>query len=222
VRHPTRRHTGGEETVPHPHFIQLDAGERFAIVADLGLDELRAYPFDSGPSTLGAPAVLRLAPGAGPRHLAFHPDGGHAYVIDELDSTITALTYSSGAGTFSVIHTLSTLPGHPEASNSTAEVLVRPDGRFLYGSNRGHDSIAIFSIDAATGRLAAVGQESTRGRTPRNFAIDPSGTYLVAANQNSDTIVVFRIDAASGRLAAVGQPLRIPRPVCLLMAGRTD
>jgi 6-phosphogluconolactonase len=209
------RSSGG----PHAHSIDLDAADRFAVVADLGLDELLVYRFDPAPGTLvpNQPPATRLAPGAGPRHFAFHPDGNHGYVINELNSTITALAYDARAGILTELQTLSTLPVACAARNSTAELVVRPDGRFLYGSNRGHDSIAIFAVDAGTGRLTALGHESTRGRTPRNFAIDPTGAYLLAANQDSDTIAVLRIDAGSGKLAPVGSPFRIPRPVCLRM-----
>jgi 6-phosphogluconolactonase len=204
---------------PHAHSIDLDAADRFAVVADLGLDQLLVYRFDPAHGTIAPnqPPATRLAAGAGPRHFTFHPDGKHGYVINELDSTITAFTYDAGAGILTELQTVSTLPVGFAARNSTAELVVRADGRFLYGSNRGHDSIAIFALDAGTGRLTPLGHESTLGRTPRNFAIDPTGAYLLAANQDSDTVAVLRIDAGSGRLAPVGSPLHVPRPVCLRM-----
>jgi 6-phosphogluconolactonase len=219
VQHEGRDGATRSPESPHAHSIDLDAADRFAVVADLGLDKLLVYRFDPAQGTLAPnqPRATRLAPGAGPRHFAFHPDGKHGYVINELDSTITAFAYDAGAGILTQLQTLSTLPVGFAARNSTAELVVRPDGRFLYGSNRGHDSIAIFAVDAATGKLTALGHESTLGRTPRNFAIDPTGAYLLAANQDSDTIAVLRIDAGSGRLAPVGSPFRIPRPVCLRM-----
>jgi 6-phosphogluconolactonase len=219
VQHEGRDGATRSPESPHAHSIDLDAADRFAVVADLGLDKLLVYRFDPAQGTLAPnqPPATRLAPGAGPRHFAFHPDGKHGYVINELDSTITAFAYDAGAGILTQLQTLSTLPVGFAARNSTAELVVRPDGRFLYGSNRGHDSIAIFAVDAATGKLTALGHESTLGRTPRNFAIDPTGAYLLAANQDSDTIAVLRIDAGSGRLAPVGSPFRIPRPVCLRM-----
>jgi 6-phosphogluconolactonase len=219
VQHEGRSGATGSREGPHAHSIDLDAADRFAVVADLGLDELLVYRFDPAQGTLAPnqPPATRLAPGAGPRHFAFHPDGKHGYVINELDSTISAFAYDAGAGILTERQTLSTVPVGFAARNSTAELVVRPDGRFLYGSNRGHDSIAIFSVDAGTGRLTPLGHESTRGRTPRNFAIDPTGAYLLAANQDSDTIAVFRIDAGSGLLAPVGDPLHVPRPVCLRM-----
>lgn len=219
VQHAARGGATPSRGGPHAHSIDLDAANRFAVVADLGLDELLVYRFDPAQGTLAPnqPPAARLAPGAGPRHFAFHPDGTHGYVINELNSTITALAYDAGAGVLTELQTLSTLPVGFAARNSTAELVVRPDGRFLYGSNRGHDSIAIFAVDAGTGRLTPLGHESTRGRTPRNFAIDPTGAYLLAANQDSDSIAVFRIDAEQGRLAPLGSPFHVPRPVCLLM-----
>ncbi|PYQ18419.1 MAG: 6-phosphogluconolactonase [Acidobacteria bacterium] len=206
------------QKAPHAHYIDLDRANRFALVADLGLDEVLVYRFDAatGALTPNAPAAAHLAPGAGPRHLALHPDGRHAYVINEMASTITAFAYDARAGTLSELQTLSTLPGDFHGDNSTAEIAVRPDGRFVYGSNRGHDSIAVFAVDAVTGKLAAAGHQPTLGKTPRNFAIDPSGAYLLAANQDSDTITVFRIDRTSGALSPVGSPVPVPRPVCVL------
>ena len=219
VSHQGRRASPGRPAESHPHSMNLDAANRFVFVADLGLDEVVAYRFD-GKKGLLAPhesGTVRLAPGAGPRHLAIHPDGRQAYVINELDSTITRLAHDAAAGTMKAVQTVSTLPAGFQGRNSTAEVVVHPDGRLLFGSNRGHDSIAIFTIDGATGALTPAGHQPTGGKTPRNFAIDPTGAYLLAANQDSDTIAVFRIDRATGRLEPVGTPVRVPRPVCLRM-----
>jgi 6-phosphogluconolactonase len=219
VQHEGHGADPGRQKGPHAHYISVDPANRFALVADLGLDEVLVYRYGPATGTLtpNTPAAAHLAPGAGPRHLVLHPDGRHGYVINEMASTITAFAYDAGAGTLSELQTLSTLPGDFHGSNSTAEIAVRPDGRFVYGSNRGHDSIAIFAVDAATGKLTAAGHQPTLGKTPRNFAIDPTGTYLLAANQDSDTIAVFRIDRASGALSAVGGPVPVPRPVCVLM-----
>ncbi len=202
---------------PHAHSINLDAGNRFAFVADLGLDKVLVYRFDSSAGTLtpNDPPSVTVAPGAGPRHFAFHPSGRFAYVINELGSTITAFWYDADNGILSRTQTISTLPPGFKGTNTAAEVVVHPSGKFVYGSNRGDDSIAIFSVDAATGRLAPVGHEPTQGKTPRNFAVDPTGNYLLAANQDSDTVVVFRIDPATGRLKATGQTLKIHKPVCI-------
>jgi 6-phosphogluconolactonase len=207
---------------PHAHWVELDKPNRYALVADLGLDEVLVYKFDAGKGSLtpNQPPFARLAPAAGPRHAAFSPDGRHAYVINELQSTVTAFSYDPQTGALGELQTLSTVPAGFTGATTTAEIVMSADGKFLYGSNRGHDSIAIFAVDAATGKLTAAGHQSTRGKTPRNFAIDPTGTYLLAANQESDTIAVFRIDRASGALSPVGEPYRVPRPVCVLMTKR--
>jgi 6-phosphogluconolactonase len=202
---------------PHAHSINLDAANRFAVAADLGLDKLFVYRFDATKGTLtpNDPPSVNLAPGAGPRHFAFHPDGHHAYVINEIQSTVTAFDYDPERGTLKELQTISTLPQGNKPSNSTAEVRVHPSGKFLYGSNRGHNSIAIFAIDPQNGRLRPVGHQSTQGKTPRNFGIDPSGRFLLAENQDSDTIVVFRIDPQTGQLQPTGHSAEVPKPVCV-------
>jgi 6-phosphogluconolactonase len=203
---------------PHAHSINLDAANRFAVAADLGLDKLFVYRFDPAGGALVAndPPFAKVAPRSGPRHFAFHPDGKHAYVINEISLTVTAFTYDPQRGALEELQTLSTLPEGTEGKNlSTAEVQVHPSGRFLYGSNRGHNSIAIFAIDPASGRLRMVGNQSTLGKTPRNFGIDPSGHYLLAANQDPGNIVVFRIDEQTGLLHPTGQKVDVPRAVCV-------
>ncbi len=202
---------------PHAHSINPSPDNRFAIVADLGLDKVLVYRFDPAKSGLTAndPPFTGVAPGAGPRHLAFHPGGKYAYVINELDSTVTAFSYDAAAGVLKEIQTITTLPAGFKGENSTAEVQVHPSGKFLYGSNRGHDSIAVFAIDPADGRLTAVEQVSTQGKVPRNFGIDPAGRYLIAANEQSNNIVVFRIDQKSGRLTPTGQNIELGAPVCV-------
>jgi 6-phosphogluconolactonase len=149
--------------------------------------------------------------------LAFHPSGRWAYVIDEIDSTVTALSYDASTGALKSLQTVSTLPEGFTGNNSTAEIQVHPSGKFLYGSNRGDNSIAIFAIDPDTGRLTSVGRQSTQGKTPRGFGIDPTGAFLLAANQDSDSIVVFRIDPHSGKLEPTGQEVEVPMPVCVQM-----
>jgi 6-phosphogluconolactonase len=212
------------QEAPHAHSINLDAANRFAFAADLGLDKVLVYRFDPAKGTLAAndPPAAQVDPGSGPRHFAFHPSGRFAYVINEMGSTVTAFRYHSRTGTLEPLHTLSTLPAGFAGSTSTAEVQAHPSGKFLYGSNRGHDSIAIFRIDPETGRLTTAGHQPTGGKTPRNFGIDPTGTYLLAANQGSDNIVVFRIDPETGRLTPTGQVVEVPSPVCVkfLPAGR--
>jgi len=155
--------------------------------------------------------------GAGPRHFAFHPSGRYAYVINELDSTLTAFNYDGEQGRLREIQTVSTLPDDFSDTSHCADVHVSPSGKFIYGSNRGHDSIVIFEIDEATGTLTYVDHEPTQGKAPRNFAIDPTGAFLLAANQNTDNIVTFRIDQQTGKLTATGHTVEVPKPVCLKM-----
>lgn len=202
---------------PHAHSINLDAANRFAAVADLGLDKVLVYRFDPEKGTLteNDPPFVSVAPGAGPRHFAFHPNGTNAYVINEIESTVTAFRYDGEHGILEPLQTISTLPKDFKGSNSTAEVQVHPSGKFLYGSNRGHNSIAVFAIDPKTGRLSHVRNQSDRIKTPRNFGIDPTGAYLLVANQDSDSIVVFRVDAATGELQPTGTKVDVPMPVCV-------
>jgi 6-phosphogluconolactonase len=217
------QHTGGSvdqrrQGAPHAHSINLDAANHYAFCADLGLDKVLVYRFDSGKGTLvstGAAGVVE--PGSGPRHFAFHPNGKTAYVINEMKSTVTAFSYDSRAGTLKALQTISTLPNGFSGNTSTAEVQVTPDGKYLYGSNRGHDSLAIFKIDPKTGLLTAVGHQKTMGRVPRNFGIDPTGTYVLACNQETDDIFVFKIDHASGQLRFTGEKAQVPAPVCVKM-----
>lgn len=202
---------------PHAHAVTLDDANRYAFVPDLGLDKTLIYRFDAESGKLApneAPWVA-VKPGAGPRHLVFHPKGRYAYLINELDSTVTAYGYDGDNGKLHDLQTISTLPEDYRGSSTCADLQVAPSGEFLYGSNRGHDSIVIYKIDRSTGRLNCIGHESTRGNTPRNFAIDPDGNFLLAANQDSDTIVTFHIDPQSGELHPTGQVTEVPTPVCV-------
>jgi 6-phosphogluconolactonase len=207
---------------PHAHSINLDAANRYAFVADLGLDQILVYAYNpaSGSLTPHRPPFAKVAPRSGPRHFAFHPDGRFAYVINEISRTVTAFAYDADNGALTEIQTISTVPADAPSRGSTAEVQVHPSGKFLYGSNRGHDSIAIFAIDQTTGKLTSVGYQPTQGRTPRNFAIDPTGTFLLAENQDSNTIVVLRIDPQNGTLKPTGQTAKISKPVCIKMIPR--
>ena len=205
---------------PHAHSINLDKANRFAFAADLGLDKVLIYQFDAsnGKLTANDPPSASVSPGAGPRHFAFHPDGKFAYVINEIHLTVTAFEYDNEGAALKTLQTISTLPKGEKGDNfSTAEVQVHPSGRFLYGSNRGHNSIAVFSIDQSTGKLTPVDNEPTQGETPRNFAIDPTGSFLLAENQGSGTIVVFKIDPETGKLSANGTVVEVPSPVCIRM-----
>jgi len=199
----------------HAHSINVDPTNAFAIAADLGLDKLLVYRLDTSKGTLtpSDPPFAALAPGSGPRHLAFHPNGKLAYVINELNSTVTALRYA--AGKLDTVQTISTLPEGASSKNSTAEVAVHPSGKFLYGSNRGHDSIAVFAIDAGTGKLTPVEYESVRGNWPRHFRIDPTGAFLLVANRHTDNVVVFRIDARTGKLSPTGHEAKVPAAICV-------
>jgi 6-phosphogluconolactonase len=217
VQHAGSSVNPGRQGGPHAHFIQPDPANRFALVCDLGLDQVLVYRLDAARATLepNDPPFAALKRGAGPRHLAFHPKGRCAYVINELDSTLTAFSYDARRGTLREFQTVSALPEGWTNRNSTAEVEVHPSGRYLYGSNRGHDSIAVFALDQKTGRMRLLQHQSTLGKAPRNFAIDPTGQWLLAANQDTDNVVVFRIDPASGGLTPTGQSVQVGAPVCL-------
>ena len=202
---------------PHAHSINLDATGRYAIAADLGIDKLLVYRFDSkaGSLTPNDPPAAIVQPGAGPRHFDFHPNNRLAFSINELNSSVTAFLFDPEAGTLEETQTISTLPEGFEGNNSTADIHVHPSGKFLYGSNRGHDSIAMFRIDEKAGTLEPLGHQSTGGSTPRNFGIDPTGRFLLAANQGSDSIIVFRIDQETGALEQTEHRVEVPAPVCI-------
>jgi 6-phosphogluconolactonase len=206
---------------PHAHSIDLSPDNRFAIVDDLGLDETLVYKFDSakGSLSLNDPqlytTLAKADPGAGPRHFAFHPNGKFAYVISEMQSSVSVFSYDSSGGVLRRLQTISALPqdfsGHKEA----AEIEVHPSGKFLYASNRGHDSIAVFAIDPDKGTLTLIEYAPTKGQTPRSFEIAPGGSLLFAANEKSNNIVVFHIDDKTGRLTPTGKVLEVVEPVCV-------
>lgn len=215
------RHEGSgadpvRQTAPHAHCILPDPDNRYVLVADLGIDAVLAYRFDDRagklvPVTPGA----AMKAGAGPRHLAFHPNGRVVYVVNELDSTLVVFRYDPERGALEEVQTTAASPGGTVARNYPADVHVASSGRVLYASNRGDDTIAVFLIDAASGQLTPVQQLSSGGRWPRNFTLDPTGRFLLAANQRSDTIASFRIDGATGRLTATGQTVELASPVCV-------
>ncbi|MGI4743027.1 MAG: lactonase family protein [Janthinobacterium lividum] len=200
---------------PHAHCIITDPANRYAFAVDLGTDKVYGYHLDPAHGKLGLPATVAFAAqaGVGPRHLTFHPNGRWAYLENELASSLTALTYNAAAGTFQEIQTLTTLPAGFAGDNSGADVHVSPDGRFVYTSNRGDNSLAVFAIDGGSGRLTLVQHVSTQGKTPRNFALDPSGQVLLVANQNSDNVFTYRVDKQSGKLTATGQSVQLPSPM---------
>jgi 6-phosphogluconolactonase len=202
---------------PHAHMVLPSPDHRFILAVDLGTDRLMAFRFDRERGALrpaDAPWT-QMPPGAGPRHLAFHPHRPLAYVISELQSTVTVFRYVERQGTFEAMQTISSLPDGFTAQNSGAEIKLAPSGRFVYASNRGHDSLAIYAVAPETGRLSLVGHESTRGIGPRDFAIDPTGTLLLVANQDTDTVVTFWINQDTGTLRATGCVAAVPTPVCL-------
>jgi 6-phosphogluconolactonase len=202
---------------PHAHSANLDAWNRFAFVADLGLDKVLVYRYDSAKGTIAPnePPAGVVAPGSGPRHFAFHPSGRFAFVINELKSTVTAFAYDKQTGTLAELQTLSTLPGDYQGGNSTAEVVCHPSGQFLYGSNRGHNSIAAYRIDQSTGKLTLVGIQGQGIAVPRNFNIDPTGQFAVVANQGGDSLLLFRVDAKTGALLPTGEKVEVGAPVCV-------
>ena len=201
----------------HAHSVILGPGDKYAYVSDLGIDKIMIYRLDKkqGSLTPASTPWAQLEPGAGPRHFTFHPDGKYAYGINELNSTITCFSYNDNNGSLTEIQTISTLPDDFDESNSCADIHISPSGDFLYGSNRGHNSIVCYSIDKSTGKLTLNSFESTQGETPRNFSLDPSGNYLLVANQNTNTIVSFKIDSKSGRLNFTNHILDVPAPVCI-------
>jgi 6-phosphogluconolactonase len=200
---------------PHAHQIITDPANQFAFGCDLGLDKVFIWKLEPNEALLDSEKVhfAPIDPGAGPRHLAFHPNGRIAYVINEMGSTITV--FSRAKGTLVECQTVSTLPNNFHGNSTCAEVQVHPSGKFVYGSNRGHDSIAVLSVDEKNGKLTFVEHESTQGKTPRHFAIDPTGNWLLAENQDSDSIVIFRIDQKKGKLSATGEKVEVGSPVCI-------
>jgi 6-phosphogluconolactonase len=217
------QHTGkganpARQDGPHAHCAVISPNNRFAFVADLGLDKIFSYRIDpsTGKMTPDNPPTTSVAAGAGPRHFAIHPNHRWAYSINEILSTITAFRYDNTRGTLSEIQTITTLPADFHGENTTAEIMIHPNGKFVYGSNRGNDSIAVYSVDRNSGKLTLVEHVPTQGKSPRNFAIDPTGNYLLAANQLSGNIVQFRVNPATGKLTPTGATLNIPAPVCVI------
>jgi 6-phosphogluconolactonase len=205
---------------PHAHGIYLDAAERFAFAPDLGADRVFVYRFDAVNGALEPHGAAPLEPGSGPRHLAFHPSGRFAYVINELTSTIAAFGYDPAKGELAPLQTVKALPEDFSGTSYTAEIELSPDGRFLYGSNRGHDSLVVLNVDAASGRLALAGHAPVGGSWPRHFKLDASGRALLAAHQRGGTIAFFRLEAATGMPSPIGSSLALDRPACVLPVPR--
>ncbi|MCU6708155.1 lactonase family protein [Paenibacillus sp. J5C_2022] len=216
-----KQHEGGSvdperQQAPHPHssFYSLDG--QYLFVQDLGLDRIISYRVNQADGTLSKHGETELQGGAGPRHLAFHPGGKHAYVINELDSTVTVMTYDGEKGELSAIQTVRTLPEGYDGENGTAEIAVSRDGRFVYGSNRGHDSIVVFAVDGGSGRLTAIQHISSGGGHPRHFALTPNGHYLLTANRDSNNIVIYAVNKETGILAPAGHEEKVSKPVCVI------
>ncbi len=202
---------------PHAHAVVLSDDNRFVFVPDLGLDQIKSYRIKPAEASLEAndPPYVSVKPGSGPRHFTFHPNHRFAYGVNEMGSSVTAFSYDAAKGALTEVQTISTLPEGFSGVNNSAEIQVSGNGRFLYASNRGNDSIAVFKIDEKRGTLTNIQIVPTQGKTPRNFTIDPTGRYILAANQDSDTIVVLAIDGKSGRLTPTGVTVKAPSPVCI-------
>lgn len=205
------------QTKAYSHSINCDPAGHFALVADLGIDRIMIYRFDTDKGSLvpNDPPFVKTEPGGGPRHLTFHPSGRFAYVNFELSNKVSVFQYDAGKGTLSCLQTVSTLPDGFTGENTTSEIQTTPDGCFLYVANRGHNSLAIFAIDPATGKLTPLGHEPTRGNIPRHFRIDPTGTYLIAVNANSGNAVVFKINRTTGLLEFTGSQIHLTSPSCV-------
>jgi len=201
---------------PHAHMIITDPANNYAFVPDLGMDRVMIYRLDpdQGKLTPNDPPYAQVRAGSGPRHLTFHPTVKYAYVINEMGNTVTVFTYDADQGAMNEIQMVNTLPIDFDGASGTADIHITPDGKFLYGSNRGHDSLAMFSVDQGTGLLTPIGFEPTRGANPRNFGIDPTGTFLLVANQSTDTVTTFRINHDTGALIEVSIA-EVPTAVCL-------
>jgi 6-phosphogluconolactonase len=217
IRHTGRSVHATRQDKPHAHSVTVSPDNRFVLVCDLGVDQILSYALDPAAAKLtpANPPSIATAPGAGPRHFKFGADGRQGFAINELDNTIVVYGYDVARGALTPQQTVPTLPAGFTGQNSTAEIRVHPNGKFLYGSNRGHDSIAVFAIDQATGTLSLVEITPSGGKAPRNFALSPDGAWLVSGHQGSDELTVFRVDAATGRLARTAHSARVPMCVCV-------
>jgi 6-phosphogluconolactonase len=203
---------------PHPHSVTLSPDNRHAYVCDLGLDAVVVYALDPATASLRETSLASTVPGAGPRHSKVSADGRFVYVVNELNGSVTVFARDAATGELTSVQNISTLPDGFKGENLCAEIRLSPDGRFVYASNRGHDSLAVFAHDAERGTLSAVEIVPCGGGHPRNFALSPDGAWLVCANRDSDNLVSFRVDRGTGRLTATGHTTRVPKPICVLFA----
>ena len=216
VQHAGKGANPKRQEAPHAHSVNISKDGKFAVVADLGLDQVLVYKLDAASAKIepNDPPHCATAPGAGPRHFAFHPNGKLAFVINELDSTLSSLSFDAVKGELKTLKTVSTLT-KPVKGNSTAEVVVHPSGKFVYGSNRGHNSIAAFKLDEKTGDMTLIGHGTEGVNTPRNFNIDPTGQYMIVGSQGTNKVVMFKIDQDTGALKPHGQPIDVGTPICI-------
>ncbi|HEX6636181.1 MAG TPA: lactonase family protein [Steroidobacteraceae bacterium] len=218
-------HTGSSthpqrQTKPYAHWIRTDPTNQFALVADLGIDQIVVYRFDAetGALTANDPPAAKMSPGSGPRHLAFHPNGKWVYAVQEISNEVLSFRWDSGKGTLTQFQAVKTLADDFKDPNTAAEIAVRPDGRFLYVSNRGEDSVVVYAIDAGSGQLTFKQRVPSGGKVPRYFSFDPSARWLVVANQEGGNVVVFSIDPDTGELQQRGQPVSLPKPMGVVFA----
>jgi 6-phosphogluconolactonase len=216
VQHMGKSVNPQRQTHPYAHSIVVDPTNRFALVADLGVDKLFVYRFDekTGKISPNDPAFVIVPPGSGARHVKFHPNGHWVYLITEMGSTVIGYDWDTAKGTLTEFQNISTLPADFKDANACAELEVHPNGKFLYGTNRGHDSLAMFAIDQTNGHLTAIGHVPSGGKTPRNFAFDPTAKWIVCTNHGSNNAVVFRVDGETGKLTQQGEPISVPSPFC--------
>ena len=219
INHEGKSINEARQEKPHVHSINISADNKQLFVPDLGIDKVMIYNFDAKLGKLSAanPVAAEVTPGSGPRHFTFHPNNKFAYVIQELNASITAFAYQNGK--LVKIQTVDTLPTDFKGNNSCADIHISADGRFLYGSNRFHDTLVIFEIDPKTGKLSLVGHQSVMGKTPRNFSLDPSNRFVLVANQDSDNIVIFKRDTKTGKLSPTGKEIAVSMPVCIKWLG---
>jgi 6-phosphogluconolactonase len=222
IQHKGKGTDPGRQEGPHAHGIWPAPGDVFVVACDLGLDQVKIYRRDPSTSKLTMLDRAGEVPaGAGARHAVFSPNAQNLYAINEMGNTVTAFDWDAKAGALSAVQTINTLPEGYSGKSYTSEIVIHPSGKFLYGSNRGHDSVTVFAVDSKTGKLTYVANTPIDGKWPRNIALDPSGHWLIAAGERSDTLTVFKVDQATGKLTQAGQPVKCPAPGCVIFAPKS-